>query len=214
MATRIKELRDKLGLTLTDFAERLNVNYTTICKWENKGTIPRPQAIRICKEFGCEISWLLPDYTESEEDADDKTLIGQRLQEARAYLNWTVEEMAKQLDVSKGTISLWEKNGTVPSRRLRAVAEKLNVSFDWLKTGEGEMFSATQAVQRAGTPKDLAVIYGCDHRTAAFLERYVQLPDGERKQFNSTLAKLILDRQIQVDDSAKMIDDIQKEKPH
>lgn len=192
MTTRIKELRNKHGLTLTELAERLNVNYTTVCKWENKGVIPRPQAIKICNEFGCDIEWLLPGHTEKKDD--DKTVIGQRLQEVRACLNWTVEEMAEQLDVSKGTVSLWENNGTIPARRLRVIAEKCNVSYDWLTTGKGKMFSNEESSPKLGEPKDLAVMYGFDHRTAEAIERYAQLPAEKRLEFSETLAYVMLGR--------------------
>ena len=208
---RLRELRDKTGLTLNDFAARLNANPATIIRWEKKD-IPDARIDDICQEFSeFEITpeWLAPDRKVI---ADG---IGARLQTVRGLLRLSLVEVAKRLgDVTPEAVGNWEKKNKIPEVRIPYIAEKLKINLDWLKTGEGEMFSATQAVQRAGTPKDLALIYGCDHRTAAFLERYVQLPDGERKQFNSTLAKLILDRQIQVDDSAKTIDEIQKEKPH
>lgn len=190
--TRLKELRDRTGLTLMQIAERLGINYTTICKWEVKGTIPRQQAIKICNEFGCSLEWLLPESIES--DTTRKASIGKRFQEIRAFLNWTLQEMAEKLDVTVGTISLWERNGSIPDRRLKSIAEKCNVNYEWFVSGEGSMFTENKSSPKLGTPKDLAVIYGFDHRTAEAIERYVQLPADKRLEFSETLAFVMLGR--------------------
>ena len=51
--------------------------------------------------------------------------------------------MAVLLDISTGTVGNWEKGRFLPiDDVLPAIARKMGVSEQWLRTGEGEMFSA------------------------------------------------------------------------
>lgn len=203
---RIKELRKRENISQVEFASRLGVNPATVVRWEKEGTLPHTKAIAIAKEFNCAVEWVIGELSEELEGS-----VGQRLRKIRGELLMTTTDLARKLGVTQAAVSTWENTNKVPDRSLRAISEKLNVNLDWLRTGAGEMFSATQAVQKAGTPKDLAILYGCDHKTAAFLERYIQLPDNERKSFNSTLVKLIQDNPIPSNE--EKIDEIQRDKP-
>lgn len=40
----IKKIRCKAGLTQTEFAEKIGVNYHTVMKWEKGKTTPSPMA--------------------------------------------------------------------------------------------------------------------------------------------------------------------------
>lgn len=66
--SRVKELRNKLGLTQAAFAERLNRDSQMISHIE-RGTKPLylPFAIEICKEFNVSLDWL---YELSDEKSD------------------------------------------------------------------------------------------------------------------------------------------------
>lgn len=191
MANRVRELREKHGLTLTDFASRIKVNYTTVNKWETSGVIPRTKAIRICNEFGCSLDWLLAGSSASGETSN---AIGQRLQDIRGRYGWTMAEMAKVVGVTLGSIGLWERTGNIPARRLRHISEMCNVSYEWLKTGKGAMFAGNDAPPQAGSPKDVAVMCGFDHRSAEAIERFVKLPDDRKALFVETLAYIMFDR--------------------
>ena len=198
--SRIKELRERDNISQIEFASRLGINPATVVRWEKTGKVPFTKAIEIAKEFNCTTEWIMGESSDELEGS-----VGKRLRKIRGELQITTTELAERINVTQALISTWEKTSKIPERSLRLISEKLHINLDWLKTGEGEMFSTAQFVQRTGTPKDLALIYGCDHRTAAFLERYVQLPDEERKQFNSTLSKLIFDKPT--------LDDIQRNNP-
>ena len=191
MTSRIRELREKEGLTISDFATRLNVNYSTVCKWESSGNIPRTKAVRICNEFGCNIDWLLNNDGEKDVTTNG---VGQRLQDIRGHYGWTLVKMGSLLGVTINTIKYWENAGHIPKRRLRSIAEKCNVNYEWLETGEGKMFTSEETSPKFGTPKDMAIMYGFDHGTAAAVERYVNLPEATRTAFIETLAYIMLDR--------------------
>lgn len=53
---KVKALRYKLYMSQTEFAEKLNVNFTTVNRWErgrNKPTFKAQAAIdKLCKEHG------------------------------------------------------------------------------------------------------------------------------------------------------------------
>ena len=49
-------------------------------------------------------------------------------------------EFAKKINVKQSTISAWKNRGTIPCEILIDVAQKNNISLDWLFTGEGSMY--------------------------------------------------------------------------
>lgn len=59
MQNRIKQLRDKLGLSQIEFAKRLNVTNQTVSLWET-GKVPVLETVRyrIEKEFNVSHNWL------------------------------------------------------------------------------------------------------------------------------------------------------------
>lgn len=196
MANRVKELREKTGLTLNDFATRLNVNSTTVYKWESTGNLPRTKAVRICNEFGCNIDWLLNN--EGETTSVTTNDVGKRIQEIRGHYGWKLAKMGSLLGVTINTIKYWENVGHIPEHRLHAIAEKCNVNYEWLTTGKGKMFDDNEKPSKLGTPKDVAIMYGFDHGTAAAIERYVNLPPTLRETFAETLAYILLDRPMSI----------------
>lgn len=59
MNTRMKLLRESLGLSQAAFAEALGVSQGTIWSWESGKQAPPEQSIRlICKTFGVNRKWL------------------------------------------------------------------------------------------------------------------------------------------------------------
>ncbi len=60
-------------------------------------------------------------------------IFAERLKELRNEENLTIEELAKQIGVSKMAISLWERDKRVPSiENLVALAKFFKVSADYL----------------------------------------------------------------------------------
>jgi transcriptional regulator with XRE-family HTH domain len=68
----------------------------------------------------------------------DLTSIGSRIKYARELKGITQEEMGAQLGVDRSHVSKWETLGVIPRGQTRLkIAECLNVSNEWLRTGEG-----------------------------------------------------------------------------
>ncbi|SEP58092.1 DNA-binding transcriptional regulator, XRE-family HTH domain [Lachnospiraceae bacterium RM5] len=49
--TRIKELREKEGLSMQQLAEKIGVNKSRVGMWENNGSVPRMDALKKLSEF-------------------------------------------------------------------------------------------------------------------------------------------------------------------
>ena len=62
--------------------------------------------------------------------------INERLYELRKNNNWSQEELAEKLNVSRQTVSKWESNKTIPElEKLVKLSEIYNISLDELIKG-------------------------------------------------------------------------------
>lgn len=60
-------------------------------------------------------------------------MFGKRLAQARKFSGFTQVELAKRLDVSKGTVAMWETDKREPSLlTIKKLSVLLNHSVDWL----------------------------------------------------------------------------------
>lgn len=67
--------------------------------------------------------------------------IGQRIKEIRKHEKITQQALADQLGLKQNTIATYEMGKITPSDRTIAdICREFNVSENWLRTGEGEMF--------------------------------------------------------------------------
>lgn len=67
---RIGELREKAGLTKSQLADRLEVDLSTVCKWETGVNRPRADEIlRMSEMFGCTIDELFDREASSRDSA-------------------------------------------------------------------------------------------------------------------------------------------------
>lgn len=62
--------------------------------------------------------------------------IGSRIRKARCSFGITQEEFAERIGVNVGSVIRWESGSSKPSRFLEQIAKALDVSTDWLLTGE------------------------------------------------------------------------------
>lgn len=59
MKNRIKEIRTAVGKSQTDFAKKISVSRSAVCKMESGENLPSDQTIHlICKEFDVNEKWL------------------------------------------------------------------------------------------------------------------------------------------------------------
>lgn len=73
--TRIKELREKEGLSMQQLAEKIGVNKSRVGMWETMGSVPRMDALKKISEFfDVSIDYLLGNDNTSFLDKENKKL--------------------------------------------------------------------------------------------------------------------------------------------
>ena len=82
---------------------------------------------------------------------------GERVKEVRKSLNLTMEQFGNKLGVTKVAISNIEKEKRNLTEQMSlAICREFNVSEEWLKTGEGEMYQQlSEDEEIAGIVSDL-----------------------------------------------------------
>jgi len=53
---------------------------------------------------------------------------------------YTDQDLAKYLGIAKTSVSSWRARQNIPRKHLDCIARNMNISYEWLLTGEGEMF--------------------------------------------------------------------------
>lgn len=73
----------------------------------------------------------------------NQTSIGYRIRYIRGYLGQL--EFAKELGIKRNTASAYENNSIIPSGKvLLKFYKKFNVNINWLLSGEGDPYLATE----------------------------------------------------------------------
>ena len=74
-STRIKELREKRGLSMDLLAKELKVTKSRVNMWENNGTVPRMSVLLdLARYFGVSTDYLLGNDTTENISTDNKRL--------------------------------------------------------------------------------------------------------------------------------------------
>lgn len=56
---RVCAERKNLGLTQAELAEKIEVDQSTIVRWEAGGSIPQEKMVKMRTLFGCDLDWLV-----------------------------------------------------------------------------------------------------------------------------------------------------------
>lgn len=76
-----------------------------------------------------------------------KTMIGNRIKLARNHRHRSQQWLAEEVGIKQSSVSLWELGRTDPTtENLSRIAQVLDVNFEWLSTGRGEMEITYQPV--------------------------------------------------------------------
>ena len=102
--------------------------------------------------------------------------MGERIKELRKALKMTQQEFADRLNIQRGSIASYETGRISPSNAaISLICKELNVSEDWLRNGEGDMFIPITR----------------DEEIASFIGSVqADVDDTFKKRFISALAKL------------------------
>ena len=102
--------------------------------------------------------------------------MGERIKELRKSLKMTQQEFADRLNIQRGSIASYETGRISPSNAtISLICKELNVSEDWLRNGNGDMFIPMTR----------------DEEIASFIGGVqADVDDTFKKRFISALAKL------------------------
>ena len=102
--------------------------------------------------------------------------MGERIKELRKSLKMTQQEFADRLNIQRGSIASYETGRISPSNStISLICKELNVSEDWLRNGEGDMYIPITR----------------DEEIASFIGSVqADVDDTFKKRFISALAKL------------------------
>lgn len=56
---RVCAERKNLGLTQAELAKEVDVDQSTVVRWEAGGSIPQEKMVKMRSLFGCDLDWLL-----------------------------------------------------------------------------------------------------------------------------------------------------------
>jgi phage repressor protein C with HTH and peptisase S24 domain len=97
----------------------------------------------------------------------DKKAIGERIRLIRKVLGLTQAEIGEKIGRSWKTINRWEAGEReIPDTALKLIASTFGVSYNWLKTGQGEMWER----------KEKALLEELEAKTREVLEKLVRIP--------------------------------------
>ena len=111
-------------------------------------------------------------------------MIGDRIKELRSVLKISQEDFAKKLIVSRQSVYYWERGTSLPTdRTIESICREYGVSELWLRTGEGDMFSAVPE----STMKEFEMQYHLDELDMEIIRKYSLLSADERAVFKKFL---------------------------
>lgn len=118
---------------------------------------------------------------------DNNKEIINRIIKIRYDANLSISQFAEKLNLSKSTISLAERGERPYTERTRLdICEKFNVNYDWLITGEGEMYKETAESVLWLLQKE----YELDELDIEIVQNYVELSPIERSVFKEYIKKI------------------------
>ncbi len=112
----VKELRRRLELTQKELASLLDVAPGTVANWEGGRGEPRQENRHAIAQLQRMNPGKVRERLRTESGNTD-TLSGEQIQHLRQKADMSQKELARELGVSGGTISNWERGATHPQRR-------------------------------------------------------------------------------------------------
>lgn len=115
--------------------------------------------------------------------------IGSRIKKVRRALDLTQTEFASRLGLTQNTVTRYETGDRNPSTAvLSLIVKAYNVSEEWLRTGEGEMFVPSPTSELDA----LAARYPqMTHETYVFIEKLVGLPESAQNTIMGFLREVV-----------------------
>ena len=135
---RLKELGERIGLTITKVAEILGIDRSQYGHYENNYvTIPIKHLITLCNYYDVSLDYIF-EFTDARQYNNinkviDKKLAGKRLKEFRKQNKLTQTKLSEFLNTTFSTISSYERGVNLLSTNyLYTICSKYHISADYL----------------------------------------------------------------------------------
>lgn len=116
---------------------------------------------------------------------------GERVHAIRSSLDFSLERFGKQLGVGKTAISKIEKGeNSLTDQMALAICREYNVNYDYLMTGDGEMFDNLPET----VLDELCQQYDLDDYDRFLIELYISLPAELRAAAKNKARELLAKR--------------------
>ena len=183
---RMKLLRETLGLTQSEFGERIGVTRDAIAAYERGVTVKEPIIRLICKEFNIDYSWLAEGT-----DTDMSTTMSSsnsRVKEVRMALNLSQKSFGEKLGMKTSSISTIEKGvNNLTNIVANLICKTYNVNYLWLTEGKGEMFETPDTAL-----DDLIMQYDLNEVDTFLIKAYLNMSKEERAEFAEVILNKLL----------------------
>lgn len=114
---------------------------------------------------------------------------GERVKEVRKALGLTLDKFGEKVGVKKQTVSRIENGvNNVTDQMVLSICREFNVNYDFLMSGEGEMFDdLPQTVL-----DELCAQYDLDDLDRTLVEMYIEMPEQVRDYLKQEIRKRFL----------------------
>lgn len=151
----------KLGINKdSDFREKFNISASTLSTWKKRNSIPYEKIIEIAKDENISLDYVLKGIEKnissevmiSSQIINNQGSIGDRIKEAREFLNINQNDFAELLNLAPQSLSRYEKNKVTPSIDfITKLSQQFNINSNWLINGTGEiLLQVIQKTQNIG----------------------------------------------------------------
>lgn len=116
---KIREARNRCGITQGELAKRIHVSLDTVSRWETGKRIPRAEDIaNIATTLGIPVGSLMGEMPAS---GQGKIMLNamelkDAIKEIREMSQYTIEQIAEKIGVSPQTVAAWESGAALPSK--------------------------------------------------------------------------------------------------
>ena len=135
---KLKELREEQNLTQENLANIININRVQYNQYENDyNTIPLKHLNSLCNYFNVSIDYIFDfkkdkAYKDSSKEINSK-IISERLRKFRKDNKLTQDKLAKILNVSRTTITEYERGtNLIATPFLYTICKNYDISADYL----------------------------------------------------------------------------------
>ncbi len=115
--------------------------------------------------------------------------MNERIKQLRKTLNYTQQQFANKLGVKRNTVAQWEMGiNNLTDVMIKSICREFNVNEDWLRNGNGEIFTPTPSSILETLTKE----YGLSHSAYVLTEKFIKLNPEIQKEILNYLADVVV----------------------